>query len=239
MIEIKNLVKKFGSKVAVDNLNVTFSDGKIIGFIGPNGAGKTTTIKMMTGILRPDSGQIKLNGYDINTDEISAKEQYGLVFDSPDAFLGLKGLEYLLLISEIYKVEKEVALKRIKELAAKFKMEDDLNNSIRSYSHGMRQKIMIMAVLVYEPKIWLLDEPLTGLDPESSFILKELMRKHAQNGNTVLFSTHVLEVAEKLCDEIMIINEGKLQYQGTLEDIKAKYPNSNLEEVFFKVINHE
>lgn len=239
MIKISNLHKSFGDKIAVNDLSFTIPDGKIIGFIGPNGAGKSTTLKMMTGILQPDSGSIELNGYDIEKDSILAKEQFGLVFDSPDSFLGLKGIEYLTLMAQIYDVDKQTILPKIDELAKLFKLDLELDNLISSYSHGMRQKIMIMGVLIHSPKIWLLDEPLTGLDPESALVLKNLMKDHARAGNTVLFSTHVLEVAEKLCDEIIIINEGKLQYNGTLDYLKDKYPNSSLEDIFFKVINNE
>lgn len=239
MIKISNLTKSFGDKVAVNDLSFTIPDGKIIGFIGPNGAGKSTTLKMMTGILQPTSGSIELNGYDIEKDSILAKEQFGLVFDSPDSFLGLKGIEYLTLMAKIYNIDPQTILPKIDELAKLFKLDLELNNLISSYSHGMRQKIMVMGVLIHSPKIWLLDEPLTGLDPEASLILKNLMKQHAKEGNTVLFSTHVLEVAEKLCDEIIIINQGQLMYNGTLESLKEKYPNATLEDIFFKVISNE
>ena len=239
MIKVTNLCKSFGEKIAVDNLNFVVPSGKIVGFIGPNGAGKSTTLKMMTGILQPTKGNIELNGYDIGRQSVLAKKQFGIVFDSPDNFLGLKGIEYLILISKIYEVDQTNILTKINELAKVFKLDMELNNLISSYSHGMRQKIMIIGCLIHSPSIWLLDEPLTGLDPESALVLKNLMKQHAQEGNTVLFSTHVLEVAEKLCDEIIIINQGQLMYQGTLTNLQNKYPNLSLEDIFFKVISNE
>ncbi len=235
MIELQNLTKHYGEKVAVNDISITFPSGKIIGFIGPNGAGKTTTLKMMCGITKPTSGSVKLNNIDIGEEPLRAKEEFGFVFDSPDAFLQLTGLEYINFICTIYKVDPQLKNQKIIELSDLFEMSDVLNDKIETYSHGMRQKIMIIAVLMHNPNIWLLDEPLTGLDPKSSFKLKELMRDHADMGNTVLFSTHVLEVAEKLCDEIAIIDHGVIKYQGTLEHLKSMYPEKSLEDIFLEV----
>ena len=235
MIELQNLTKHYGEKVAVNDISITFPSGKIIGFIGPNGAGKTTTLKMMCGITKPTSGSVKLNHIDIGEEPLRAKEEFGFVFDSPDAFLQLTGLEYINFICTIYKVEPQIKNQKIVELSELFEISDVLNDKIETYSHGMRQKIMIIAVLMHNPNIWLLDEPLTGLDPKSSFKLKELMRDHADMGNTVLFSTHVLEVAEKLCDEIAIIDHGVIKYQGTLEYLKSMYPEKSLEDIFLEV----
>ncbi|HHX51933.1 MAG TPA: ABC transporter ATP-binding protein [Erysipelothrix sp.] len=235
MIQLTNLTKQFGDKVAVDDISITFPSGKIIGYIGPNGAGKTTTLKMMCGITKPSNGQILLNGIDIAKEPLAAKKQLGFVFDSPDAFLQLSGLEYINFIATIYEVDTVEKNRLIEELGEAFEMTDVLNDKIETYSHGMRQKIMIMAVLIHNPDIWLLDEPLTGLDPKSSFRLKEIMRAHADEGNTVLFSTHVLEVAEKLCDEIAIIDHGQIKYQGTLEALKQNYPDKSLEAIFLEV----
>lgn len=235
MIELQNLTKHYGEKVAVNDISITFPSGKIIGFIGPNGAGKTTTLKMMCGITKPTSGSVKLNHIDIGEEPLRAKEEFGFVFDSPDAFLQLTGLEYINFICTIYKVDPQLKNQKIIELSDLFEMSDVLNDKIETYSHGMRQKIMIIAVLMHNPNIWLLDEPLTGLDPKSSFKLKELMRQHADMGNTVLFSTHVLEVAEKLCDEIAIIDHGVIKYQGTLEYLKSMYPEKSLEDIFLEV----
>lgn len=240
MIEITNVSKTYSkSQKAVNQLNLNVPDGTIMGFIGPNGAGKTTTLKMIAGILRPDEGEIKLNNYDIVHDPIAAKKQFGFVFDKPDFFLQLKGVEYLKFVADLYDVPLASRIERIEYLSTELDMTDALNDKIQSYSHGMRQKIMIMGVLMHQPKIWILDEPLTGLDPQSSFKLKQMMRQHANDGNTVFFSTHVLEVAEKLCDKIAIINHGKLLFVGTLIELKNKYPTLTLEEIFLEVTLNE
>ena len=223
MIEIKHVTKTFGTKKAVDDLDLTIPTGEIVGFIGPNGAGKTTTIKMITGVLNPDEGEILINGKNIQKEPIEAKRQFGLVPDNPDMFLRLKGIEYLNFMGDIYEVDTAVRQQRIESLAETFEMKDALNDKILSYSHGMRQKIVIMGVLINEPEVWILDEPMTGLDPQSSYHLKQMMKEHAAKGKTVFFSTHVLEVAEKLCDKIAIISHGKMIYFGTLEDLRAQH----------------
>ena len=239
MIEIKHVTKTFGTKKAVDDLDLTIPTGEIIGFIGPNGAGKTTTIKMMTGVLNPDEGDILINGKSIQKEPLEAKRQFGLVPDSPDMFLRLKGIEYLNFMGDIYEVDTQVRQQRIEALAETFEMKEALNDKILSYSHGMRQKIIIMGVLINEPEVWILDEPMTGLDPQSSFRLKHMMKEHAAKGKTVFFSTHVLEVAEKLCDKIAIIAHGKMIYFGTLEDLRAQHgENQSLEELFLEVTEH-
>ena len=239
MIEIKHVTKTFGTKKAVDDLDLTIPTGEIIGFIGPNGAGKTTTIKMMTGVLNPDEGDILINGKSIQKEPLEAKCQFGLVPDSPDMFLRLKGIEYLNFMGDIYEVDTQVRQQRIEALAETFEMKEALNDKILSYSHGMRQKIIIMGVLINEPEVWILDEPMTGLDPQSSFRLKQMMKEHAAKGKTVFFSTHVLEVAEKLCDKIAIIAHGKMIYFGTLEDLRAQHgENQSLEELFLEVTEH-
>ena len=238
MIEIKHVTKTFGTKKAVDDLDLTIPTGEIIGFIGPNGAGKTTTIKM-TGVLNPDEGDILINGKSIQKEPLEAKRQFGLVPDSPDMFLRLKGIEYLNFMGDIYEVDTQVRQQRIEALAETFEMKEALNDKILSYSHGMRQKIIIMGVLINEPEVWILDEPMTGLDPQSSFRLKQMMKEHAAKGKTVFFSTHVLEVAEKLCDKIAIIAHGKMIYFGTLEDLRAQHgENQSLEELFLEVTEH-
>lgn len=239
MIEIKHVTKTFGTKKAVDDLDLTIPTGEIIGFIGPNGAGKTTTIKMMTGVLNPDEGDILINGKSIQKEPLEAKRQFGLVPDSPDMFLRLKGIEYLNFMGDIYEVDTQVRQQRIEALAETFEMKEALNDKILSYSHGMRQKIIIMGVLINEPEVWILDEPMTGLDPQSSFRLKQMMKEHAAKGKTVFFSTHVLEVAEKLCDKIAIIAHGKMIYFGTLGDLRAQHgENQSLEELFLEVTEH-
>lgn len=240
MIEIKHVTKTFGTKKAVDDLDLIIPTGEIIGFIGPNGAGKTTTIKMMTGVLNPDEGDIIINGKSIQKSPLEAKRQFGLVPDSPDMFLRLKGIEYLNFMGDIYEVNSELRQQRIETLAEAFEMKDALNDKILSYSHGMRQKIVIMGALINEPEVWILDEPLTGLDPQSSFRLKQMMKDHAAKGKTVFFSTHVLEVAEKLCDKIAIIAQGKMVYFGTLEELRKQHgENQSLEELFLEVTEHE
>ncbi|MFV0254917.1 MAG: ABC transporter ATP-binding protein [Erysipelotrichaceae bacterium] len=241
MIKLNNITKVFnGSFKAVDELSVEFSDGEIIGLIGPNGAGKSTTMKMITGIINPTEGNININGFDITKQPIEAKKQFSFVSDSPDAFLRLKGIEYLNFIANIYQVDKQIRNEKINKLSKDFAMDEVLNDQIKSYSHGMRQKIMIIGALLHEPNVWILDEPLTGLDPQSAFLLKEKMREHAALGNTIIFSTHVLEVAEKLCSKVCIINKGKQMFFGTLDELKSKYAdNLTLEELFFKVTADE
>lgn len=235
MINIKNVTKEYVEGIkAVDNLSIDIKPGEIYGFIGPNGAGKSTTIKMITGITDYTEGEIIINGVS-SQDDKKMKLQFGYVSDTPDMFLKLKGIEYLNFLGTIYNVPKEERKNRIVELADKFELTSALGDKIQTYSHGMRQKIMVIGALLHNPKVWILDEPLTGLDPKSSFTLKEMMKEHANKGNSVFFSTHVLEVAEKLCDRIGIINKGKLVYEGTMEQIKETYPNLTLEEIFLEI----
>lgn len=240
MIRIENVTKTYNGTVrAVDNLNLTVNNGEIVGFIGPNGAGKTTTLKMMTGILKPDSGSIFINDFDMQTEPLKAKQVIGYIADSPDMFLRLKGLEFMNLISDIYKVSTDIRRERIKTFASRFDLSDVLDKPMQSYSHGMRQKMMVAAALVHDPAVWILDEPLTGLDPKSAYALKNMMREHADAGNSVLFSTHVLEVAEKLCDKVIIINHGKSLFYGTLDELTARYPDMDLEKIFLEMTAHE
>ena len=237
MIQIKNVSKSYvKNKKSVDSLELDIKDGEIFGFLGPNGAGKTTTIKMITGILKIDEGDILIDGKSIKEDPVEAKRNFGFVPDSPDMFLKLKGIEYLNFIADIYKVSSKERKEKITSLAKEFGIYENLNEQIQSYSHGMRQKILIIGVLLHNPKNWILDEPLTGLDPKSAYDLKEMMKSHSQKGNTVFFSTHVLDVAEKLCDRIGIINEGKLIFVGTYEEMKKQFDgNNSLEEIFLEM----
>jgi ABC-2 type transport system ATP-binding protein len=235
MIEIQSVSKSFGDKLAVNNLCLNLEPGTITGFIGPNGAGKTTTIRMLCGILKPDSGKIIINGYDIAKNPIEAKNEFGFISDNPDLFLPLKGIEYIKFICNMYNVDPTLRTSRMEELLAEFEMEDAVSQKIETYSHGMRQKIHIIAALMHNPNVWIMDEPMTGLDPQSSYLLKRRMKLHASEGNIVLFSTHVLEVAEKLCNKIAIINKGKLNYTGTLEALREKFPQQTLEEIFLHV----
>lgn len=241
MIKLENISKSYvKGKKSVDSLNLEIKDGEIFGFLGPNGAGKTTTIKMITGILNADEGRILVDDKDIKKESISAKKTIGFVPDTPDIFLKLKGIEYLNFMGDIYEVPKEIRKQRIEELTKKFEIYDNLNEEMQGYSHGMRQKIILCGALLNNPKNWILDEPMTGLDPKASYDLKEMMRKHAKEGNCVFFSTHVLEVAEKLCDRVGIINKGKLIFVGTFEEMKKKLKdNGTLEELFLEITQDE
>ena len=239
MIEFKNVSKSYKKGIrAVDDLSLTVNDGEIFGFLGPNGAGKSTTIRMLTGILNIDEGQILLDGKDIEKEPLEAKKTFGYVADDPDQFLALKGIEYLNFMADVYQVENRKEI--IKELTEKFEITDALNSRIESYSHGMRQKIVICGCLMHKPKNWVLDEPMTGLDPRSSFDLKEMMRKHADEGNCVFFSTHVLDVAEKLCDRVGIINKGKLLFTGTLQQMREMFKeDGSLEQLFLEITEND
>ena len=241
MIEINNVSKSYNGTIkAVDSLSLTVPDGKIFGFLGPNGAGKSTTIKMITGILNADSGEIKVNGVSIKDKPLEVKKQFGYVPDSPDMFLRLKGLEYLNFMADIYDVPKADRKERIESLAKRFELIDALGDKIQSYSHGMRQKIVLMGALVHDPSVWILDEPLTGLDPKASYTLKEMMREHVSKGKTVFFSTHVLEVAEKICDKVAIINKGKILFSGTLDEMREHFKsNESLENIFLEITENE
>ena len=236
MIKFKNVTKVYNRTIkAVNNVSFEVRGGEIVGFTGPNGSGKTTTIKMLTGILPPDKGEIKINGFDIKKNMIQAKSSIGYVADSPDMFLRLKGIEFLNFIADVYKVSNDDRKKRVNELAERFELTDALSSPMMSYSHGMRQKLMVIAALVHNPPVWILDEPMTGLDPKSSYELKEMMREHAKKGNAVFFSTHVLEVAEKLCDKVIIIKKGNLLYDGTLENLESQHLNQTLENIFLEM----
>lgn len=236
MIKIENITKTYNKTfVAVDNISFNVEPGTIVGFIGPNGAGKTTTLNMITGILKQDTGDIYINGINTLEDPIESKKQFGFVPDSPDSFLKLKGIEYLNFVANVYGIDQKTKIQRIEYYTKLLDIEDALSDRIGSYSHGMRQKIMVIGTLIHDPNILILDEPLTGLDPKSSYNLKAIMKKRTEEGKSVLFSTHVLEVAEKLCDQIVIINKGTILYQGTLEALKAKHPDLSLEEIFLEV----
>ncbi len=241
MIEIKNVSKSYkkGKKV-IDNINIEIRDGEIFGFLGPNGAGKTTTIKMITGILDIDEGDILIDGNSIRTNPLEAKKRFGLVPDNPDIFIKLKGIEYLNFIADIYKISEEERIEKIKNLSKQFEMGNVLNNKIQSYSHGMRQKIVIMGTLLHDPQNLILDEPMTGLDPRSSFDLKRIMREHTKQNKSVFFSTHILEVAERLCDRVGIINRGKLVFIGTYEEMKREFnKKASLEELFMEITDND
>lgn len=241
MIQIRNISKTYGAgTTAVSDMSLDIEDGKIVGFIGPNGAGKTTTIKLITGILKQDQGSVVINGFDTMKEPLKAKKEIGFVSDDADVFLRLKGIEYLNFLADIYGVTKEERQERIRDMALRLEMESALKDKIQSYSHGMRQKIVVMGALLHNPNIWILDEPLTGLDPKSSYVLKEMMREHVKQGKSVFFSTHVLEVAEKLCDEVAIVAKGKVLFTGTMEELKEKQKkDGSLEALFLEMTKNE
>ena len=237
MIEIKNVSKSYvKGKKTINDLKLEIKNGEIFGFLGPNGAGKTTTIKMITGVLDIDEGDILIDNISIKENPIMAKKEFGFVPDNPDLFLKLKGIEYLNFLADIYNVSKEDRKIRIEKYSKMFDMFENLNDRIQSYSHGMRQKIIVIGAMLHNPKNWILDEPMTGLDPKSAHDLKNFMKEHSSNGNCVFFSTHVLEVAEKLCDRIGIINKGKLIFVGTYEEMKKKFKeDASLEDLFLEI----
>ncbi|MBQ9872483.1 MAG: ABC transporter ATP-binding protein [Eubacterium sp.] len=237
MIEMKHVTKTYGKKApAVDDLSIRVEDGEIVGFIGPNGAGKTTTIRMLTGILRPDQGEILINGLPMSPSALEAKRIIGYISDNPDMFIKLTGYEFIGFMADIYGVSEEDRKKRTEYYAEQFGMTEVLGDRMQSYSHGMRQKAMIVAALVHDPQVWILDEPMIGLDPQSAYNLKRMMREHADKGNSVLFSTHVLEVAEKLCDKVIIISHGRQRFYGTLEELKEGHKEDDLEQVFLELM---
>lgn len=236
MIQLEGISKYFDTKVAVDNLTLNINDGEIFGLIGHNGAGKTTTLKMLLNILEPSTGTIAYDHlfYNQNNDR-TIKMQIGYVPDSPDLFVKTRAIDFLNFVADAYEVDEATRSQRIQEFSRLLGIESELSQAIQSFSHGMRQKVAIVAALIANPKYWILDEPLTGLDPEASYRLKELMREHAKQGNTVLFSTHVLDVAEKLCDRIGIMKAGKLVFVGTMDELRAN-ETGTLEEIYLRRI---
>lgn len=242
MIEISSVSKSYnrGQVKAVNNLSLNVRDGEIFGFLGPNGAGKTTLIKMITGILNADEGHIKINGVDIRDNPLKAKMQFGFVPDDPNIFARLSGLEYLNFMADIYKVSSEHSASRMQSLLERFDMSNAAGDLIQTYSHGMKQKIVVIGALLHDPPVWILDEPMTGLDPRSSFDLKEMMREHANAGKTVFFSTHVLDVAEKICDRLAIINKGQLILCGSMQEIREQaHDNQSLENLFLELTDND
>ncbi len=238
MIEIVNLSKSYnkGTVKAVDNLNLTVNDGEIFGFLGPNGAGKTTTIKMMVGLLKPDSGTVIINGHSITEDPLAVKKSISFVPDSPEVYEKLTGIEFLNFMGDVYAVPAELRRERLTYLLDLFSLSDAVGDLIQSYSHGMRQKIVLVGAMLHKPDLFILDEPMVGLDPRSSNNLKNYMREHCKEGKTVFFSTHILEVAEKLCDRIGIIHQGRLIACGTMEELKQLAANrENLENIFLEL----
>lgn len=237
MIELRGVSKSYnkGKIKAVDNIDLVVNPGEIFGFLGPNGAGKTTTIKMIVGLLSHDTGEIKVDGIDIDKNPIEVKKRIGYVPDSPDIYDKLTGIEYLNFIADVYGVSEKERKERIEYFVEAFELKNAIGDLIQTYSHGMKQKILLTAALIHNPSVWILDEPMVGLDPKSAFLLKELMSKHTKAGFTVFFSTHILEVAEKLCDKIAIINKGKIIAYGTMEEIKSQHEWESLEKIFLEL----
>lgn len=238
MIELKNLTKSYnkGAVKAVDSLNLTVNAGEIFGFLGPNGAGKTTTIKMMVGLLKSDSGTAKINGFNIAKNPIAVKKSISYVPDNPEVYEKLSGIEYLNFLGDVYGVPTIQRKERLERFLDLFEMKGAVGDLIQSYSHGMRQKITLIGALLHEPDVFILDEPMVGLDPRSVHNLKEYMREHCSRGKTVFFSTHILEVAEKLCDRIGIIRKGKLVALGTMQELKDQsQKHESLENIFLEL----
>ena len=240
MISMEHVTKSYAKSAvkAVDDIQLHVKRGEVFGFIGPNGAGKTTTIKMLTGILPPDQGQIKINGFDIQTQPVEAKRCFGYAPDSHQVYDRLTGLEYLNFIGDMYGVAKADRQRQIEKYLTMFDLTKAAGSQIKSYSHGMRQKLALTGALLPDPQLWIMDEPMVGLDPKSAHLLKQEMRAHCQRGNTVFFSTHVLEVAEKLCDRIAIINHGKIVAVGTLEELR-RGKDESLETLFLELTDTE
>ena len=237
MLEIKNFTKAYNHlKKAVDNLSVTVDAGDIYGFIGHNGAGKTTTLRAVAGILDFSEGEIFVNGVSIKKDPLACKKIIAYIPDNPDLYEHLTGIQYLNFIADLFEVSKTDREARIKRYADAFEITKNLGDSIASYSHGMKQKLAIISALIHKPKLMLLDEPFVGLDPKAAHILKGFMAELCDEGSAIFFSTHVLEVAEKLCNKIAIIKGGKLISSGLTEDVKG---NQSLEEVFMELVEEK
>ncbi len=232
MLRIEHLTKTYGTKKAVDDLSLHIAPGELCAFIGHNGAGKTTTIKICCGILQPDSGEAYVDGISVRQDPIACKKRIAYIPDNPDLYEFLSGVKYLNFVADMYEVPKEERESKIKRYADMFELTGDLAQPISSYSHGMKQKLAIISALIHEPRLMILDEPFVGLDPKASHMVKEMMRDMCSRGCAIFFSTHVLEVAEKLCDKVAIIKGGKLIAAGSMEDVKG---DSSLEQVFLEL----
>ncbi|MGL4663004.1 MAG: ABC transporter ATP-binding protein [Culicoidibacterales bacterium] len=236
MIALENISKYFGDKTAVKNLTLTIQPGEIFGLIGHNGAGKTTTLKMMMNIIEPSEGKILFDDQSYTSgDEYAIKKKIGYVPDTPDLFVRTRAIDFLNFVADAYGVDEATRRERIQNFSRMLGIESDLVQTIQSFSHGMRQKVALIAALIANPDYWILDEPLTGLDPEASYRLKEMMREHANSGKSVLFSTHGLEVAEKLCDRIGIMKAGELVFVGTMDELRAN-ETGTLEEIYLRRI---
>lgn len=235
MLSVRNISKTYSRSAgkAVDTVSFEVKSGEIFGFLGPNGAGKTTFIKMLTGVLTPDSGHILIDGADIHSAPLEAKRKIGYVTDNPEVFTQFKAIEYLNFSADVYGISAADRKHRIEKYTALFEIDTALTARIGSFSHGMKQKLLICASLLHEPALWILDEPIVGLDPQSAFRLKKLMQEYAAQGNTVFFSTHIMEIAEKICSRLAVIRKGNLVFCGTLPELQAQRgEDSTLEELF-------
>lgn len=237
MLEIVNYSKSYNKNhKTVDNINLTIEEGDLFAFIGHNGAGKSTTIKSIVGILDFEEGDILINGLSIKKNPVECKKQIAYIPDNPDLYESITGIKYLNFIADVFEVSKEIRKERIEKYATMFGLMDKLNNYIGAYSHGMKQKLALISAFLHDPKILVLDEPFVGLDPKASFLVKQAMREFCEQGGIIFFSTHILEVAQKLCNKIAIIKNGKLVTTGTMEEVTG---DSSLEEVFMELTEHE
>ena len=232
MLKINHFTKTYGEKKAVDDLSLHIQAGEIYGFIGHNGAGKTTTLKSVAGIMQFDSGEILVDGVSMKADPIACKKKIAYIPDNPDLYDFMTGIQYLNFVGNVFGVPAQERSRRIRELGEAFELTADLNQSIGSYSHGMKQKLAIISAWLHQPELILMDEPFVGLDPKAAHILKEMMRQVCDRGGAIFFSTHVLEVAEKLCDKVAIIKGGRLIRSGTMEDVRG---DTSLESVFLEL----
>lgn len=232
MLQINHLIKTYGDKKAVDDLSLHIQPGEIYGFIGHNGAGKTTTIKSCCGILQFDSGEILIDGKSISKDPLGCKSVLAYIPDNPDLYEFMSGIQFLNFVADIFGVSATERQERIRRYADMLELTDDLAQPISAYSHGMKQKLAVISALIHTPKLIIMDEPFVGLDPKASHLLKQLMRQICDDGGAIFFSTHVLEVAEKLCDKVAIIKGGKLMRSGTMDEVKG---DTSLEEVFLEL----
>ena len=232
MLDIKNLTKTYGDKKAVDNLTLHIAPGEICGFIGHNGAGKTTTLKSVAGILQFDEGEITIGGRSVKTEPLECKRQIAYIPDNPDIYEFMTGIQYLNFIADIFGINEMKRKERIEKYAQLFELTDDLTAAVASYSHGMKQKLAIISAWIHNPKLIILDEPFVGLDPKAAHLLKEMMKEACSEGSAIFFSTHVLEVAEKLCDKVAVIKGGRLIRSGSMEEVKG---DDSLEAVFLEL----
>lgn len=241
MLEVKNFTKKYNNgKLAVDNISFSVNDGEIFGFLGPNGAGKSTTIKAIVGLIKKSSGEINIDGIRLEDDPILYKNKFSYLADNPDLFDKFTGVEYINFISDIYGIDEKTRDERLNTYLDYFDIRQAMADLISSYSHGMKQKLAIISSLIHDPDLLILDEPMVGLDPKSSFNLKKIMRERKERGKMVFFSTHVMEVAENICDRIAIISKGKIVAQGSLDEIRKNLDeNKSLEELFLELTDEK